>query len=27
LEIITCPYGTDPDSPLNGVTEDVPGAV
>ncbi|GAP45989.1 VOC family protein [Streptomyces azureus] len=27
LEIITRPYGTDPSSPLNGVTEDVPGAV
>jgi hypothetical protein len=27
LEIITRPYGTDPSSPLNGVMEDVPGAV
>ncbi|WP_033307927.1 VOC family protein [Streptomyces iakyrus] len=27
LEILTRPYGTDPDSELNGVTEDVPGAV
>ncbi|MFE9940469.1 VOC family protein [Streptomyces hirsutus] len=27
LEVITRPYGTDPDSPLNGVTEEVPGAV
>ncbi|MFE1248031.1 VOC family protein [Streptomyces sp. NPDC058735] len=27
LEILTRPYGTDPASPLNGVTEDVPGAV
>ncbi|MEU3934814.1 VOC family protein [Streptomyces sp. NPDC029044] len=27
LEIITRPYGTDPASELNGVTEDVPGAV
>ncbi|CAM5279135.1 Catechol 2,3-dioxygenase-like lactoylglutathione lyase family enzyme OS=Streptomyces violarus OX=67380 GN=FHS41_000669 PE=4 SV=1 [Streptomyces violarus] len=27
LEILTRPYGTDPSSPLNGVTEDVPGAV
>ncbi|PZT71141.1 VOC family protein [Streptomyces sp. SW4] len=26
LEIITRPYGSDPSSPLNGVTEDVPGA-
>ncbi|MFJ3980762.1 VOC family protein [Streptomyces fungicidicus] len=26
LEAITRPYGTDPDSPLNGVTEEVPGA-
>jgi hypothetical protein len=27
LEILTRPYGTDPASELNGVTEDVPGAV
>ncbi|MEV8592575.1 VOC family protein [Streptomyces sp. NPDC052012] len=27
LEVITRPYGSDPASPLNGVTEDVPGAV
>ncbi|MGC9544174.1 VOC family protein [Streptomyces sp. UG1] len=27
LEVITRPYGSDPDSPLNGVTEEVPGAV
>lgn len=27
LEAITRPYGTDPASPLNGVTEEVPGAV
>ncbi|MFD7686761.1 VOC family protein [Streptomyces sp. NPDC059781] len=27
LEAITLPYGTDPASPLNGVTEEVPGAV
>ncbi len=27
LEAITRPYGTDPVSPLNGVTEKVPGAV
>jgi catechol 2,3-dioxygenase-like lactoylglutathione lyase family enzyme len=27
LEILTRPYGTDPDSPLNGVTEEIPGAV
>ncbi|MDG9717206.1 VOC family protein [Streptomyces sp. DH24] len=26
LEVFTRPYGTDPDSPLNGVTEPVPGA-
>ena len=26
LEIITRPYGSDPDSPLNGVTEEAPGA-
>lgn len=26
LEVLTRPYGTDPDSPLNGVTEPVPGA-
>ncbi|GAB2886981.1 VOC family protein [Streptomyces deserti] len=26
LEIITRPYGSDPTSPLNGVTEEVPGA-
>ncbi|MDN0198772.1 VOC family protein [Streptomyces sp. S.PNR 29] len=26
LEVITRPYGSDPSSPLNGVTEDVPGA-
>ncbi len=26
LEIITRPYGSDPDSPLNGVTEEVQGA-
>ncbi|MEV5438484.1 VOC family protein [Streptomyces sp. NPDC052682] len=26
LEIITRPYGSDPSSPLNGVTEEVPGA-
>lgn len=27
LEALTRPYGTDPESPLNGVTEEVPGAV
>ncbi|MFI8089861.1 VOC family protein [Streptomyces sp. NPDC086080] len=27
IEAITRPYGTDPESPLNGVTEEVPGAV
>ncbi|MFF8015306.1 VOC family protein [Streptomyces sp. NPDC007929] len=27
MEIITRPYGTDPASELNGVTEEVPGAV
>ncbi|MFD3623977.1 VOC family protein [Streptomyces sp. NPDC058726] len=27
LEVITRPYGADPESPLNGVTEEVPGAV
>ncbi|MFI2376800.1 VOC family protein [Streptomyces sp. NPDC018964] len=27
LEALTLPYGTDPASPLNGVTEEVPGAV
>ncbi|MFE9774793.1 VOC family protein [Streptomyces sp. NPDC005931] len=27
LEVLTRPYGTDPASPLNGVTEEVPGAV
>ncbi|MFF8933380.1 VOC family protein [Streptomyces paradoxus] len=27
LEILTRPYGTDPASELNGVTEDVPGAI
>ncbi len=27
LEVLTRPYGTDPDSPLNGVTEEIPGAV
>ncbi|MBT2410378.1 VOC family protein [Streptomyces sp. ISL-12] len=27
LEIFTRPYGSDPASPLNGVTEEVPGAV
>ncbi|GAA2627243.1 VOC family protein [Streptomyces vastus] len=27
LEVITRPYGTDPSSELNGVTEEVPGAV
>ncbi|MEW1867153.1 VOC family protein [Streptomyces caelestis] len=27
LEAITLPYGTDPASPLNGVTEEVPKAV
>ncbi|MFI2434318.1 VOC family protein [Streptomyces sp. NPDC018693] len=27
MEIITRPYGTDPTSPLNGVTEEVPGAL
>ncbi|QOV33450.1 VOC family protein [Streptomyces ferrugineus] len=27
LEVITRPYGSDPNSPLNGVTEEVPGAV
>ncbi|GHH91678.1 VOC family protein [Streptomyces capillispiralis] len=27
LEALTRPYGTDPASPLNGVTEAVPGAV
>ncbi|MFF5160838.1 VOC family protein [Streptomyces sp. NPDC000348] len=27
LEAITRPYGTDPASPLNGVTEEIPGAV
>ncbi|GGL64749.1 glyoxalase [Streptomyces fumigatiscleroticus] len=26
LEAITRPYGSDPSSPLNGVTEEVPGA-
>ncbi|MBV7697322.1 hypothetical protein [Streptomyces sp. TRM70350] len=26
LEVITRPYGSDWDSPLNGVTEEVPGA-
>ncbi|HET9382919.1 MAG TPA: VOC family protein [Streptomyces sp.] len=26
LEVFTRPYGTDPESPLNGVTEPVPGA-
>ncbi|GAA2457649.1 VOC family protein [Streptomyces glaucus] len=26
LEVITRPYGSDPSSPLNGVTEEVPGA-
>lgn len=26
LEVITRPYGSGPDSPLNGVTEEVPGA-
>jgi catechol 2,3-dioxygenase-like lactoylglutathione lyase family enzyme len=26
MEIITRPYGSDPASPLNGVTEEVPGA-
>jgi catechol 2,3-dioxygenase-like lactoylglutathione lyase family enzyme len=26
LEVFTRPYGSDPSSPLNGVTEDVPGA-
>ncbi|GAA3494994.1 VOC family protein [Streptomyces prasinosporus] len=27
LEALTRPYGSDPASPLNGVTEEVPGAV
>jgi catechol 2,3-dioxygenase-like lactoylglutathione lyase family enzyme len=27
MEILTRPYGSHPDSPLNGVTEEVPGAV
>ncbi|GAA4810217.1 VOC family protein [Streptomyces ziwulingensis] len=27
IEAFTRPYGTDPSSPLNGVTEEVPGAV
>ncbi|MGW5215501.1 VOC family protein [Streptomyces sp. NPDC004051] len=27
LEVITRPYGSDPASPLNGVTEEVPGAL
>ncbi|MFE9644811.1 VOC family protein [Streptomyces sp. NPDC006365] len=27
LEVITRPYGSDPSSELNGVTEEVPGAV
>lgn len=26
MEVLTRPYGSDPDSPLNGVTEEVPGA-
>ena len=26
MEVFTRPYGSDPSSPLNGVTEDVPGA-
>lgn len=26
LEVFTRPYGSDPSSPLNGVTEEVPGA-
>ncbi|WP_432157504.1 VOC family protein [Streptomyces sp. bgisy153] len=26
LEVLTRPYGSDPSSPLNGVTEEVPGA-